>query len=73
MLNIDLTDKTALVLGGSRGIGAGIVESLCRAGAVTVSCMIVTITHMCSSNNLSLSPATHPHRTKQVAVQRARR
>jgi len=33
MLNIDLTDRVALVLGGSRGIGAGIVESLCQAGA----------------------------------------
>ena len=36
MLNIDLTGRIALVLGGSRGIGAGITEALCRAGATTV-------------------------------------
>ena len=36
MLTIDLTEKVALVLGGSRGIGGGITEALCRAGAVTV-------------------------------------
>ena len=36
MLAIDLTGKRALVLGGSRGIGAGIVETLCKAGAYTV-------------------------------------
>ncbi len=36
MLSIDLTGKTALVLGGSRGIGAGITEMLCQAGAATV-------------------------------------
>ena len=36
MLNIDLTGKTALVLGGSRGIGASITEMLCQAGAATV-------------------------------------
>ena len=36
MLTIDLSEKTALVLGGSRGIGAGITEALCRAGAYTV-------------------------------------
>jgi NAD(P)-dependent dehydrogenase (short-subunit alcohol dehydrogenase family) len=36
MLTIDLSGRTALVLGGSRGIGAGITEALCAAGAYTV-------------------------------------
>lgn len=36
MLTIDLKDKVALVIGGSRGIGAGITRTLCRAGATTV-------------------------------------
>jgi NAD(P)-dependent dehydrogenase (short-subunit alcohol dehydrogenase family) len=36
MLAIDLRGKTALVLGGSRGIGAGITKALCEAGALTV-------------------------------------
>jgi NAD(P)-dependent dehydrogenase (short-subunit alcohol dehydrogenase family) len=36
MLGIDLTGRTALVVGGSRGIGGSIVEHLCRAGAFTV-------------------------------------
>ena len=35
-MRIDLTGKVALVLGGSRGIGAGITAALCRAGALTV-------------------------------------
>ncbi len=39
MLTIDLTGKTALVVGGARGIGAGIVAALARAGAR------VTFTH----------------------------
>ena len=33
MVTIDLDGKVALVLGGSRGIGAGICRVLCRAGA----------------------------------------
>ncbi len=33
MLTIDLSDRVALVMGGSRGIGAGIVRTLCKAGA----------------------------------------
>ena len=33
MVTIDLTGRTTLVVGGSRGIGASIVELLCRAGA----------------------------------------
>ena len=36
MLAIDLSGRTAIVVGGSRGIGASIVEHLCRAGAFTV-------------------------------------
>ena len=36
MLNIDLTGKVALVLGGSRGIGASITQCLCNAGATTI-------------------------------------
>ena len=36
MLNIDLTGKVALVLGGSRGIGASITQCLCDAGATTI-------------------------------------
>jgi NAD(P)-dependent dehydrogenase (short-subunit alcohol dehydrogenase family) len=37
MLNIDLSGTTALVTGGSSGIGAGCVNALQRAGAVVVS------------------------------------
>jgi NAD(P)-dependent dehydrogenase (short-subunit alcohol dehydrogenase family) len=36
MLHIDLSGKVALVLGGSRGIGEGIVRLLCQAGAAVV-------------------------------------
>jgi len=36
MVTIDLEGRTALVVGGSRGIGASIVSHLCRAGAFTV-------------------------------------
>jgi 3-oxoacyl-[acyl-carrier protein] reductase len=36
MLTISLDGKVALVLGGSRGIGAGITNTLCRAGAVVL-------------------------------------
>lgn len=36
MLAIDLSGKTALVTGGSRGIGAGVTRALCEAGAHTV-------------------------------------
>jgi len=36
VLTIDLGGRAALVLGGSRGIGAGITRALCRAGAATV-------------------------------------
>ncbi len=36
MLAIDLTGRVALVLGGSRGIGAGIVKAFCQAGAYVV-------------------------------------
>jgi 3-oxoacyl-[acyl-carrier protein] reductase len=36
MIGIDLSGRTALVVGGSRGIGASIVEHFCQAGAFTV-------------------------------------
>lgn len=36
MLTIDLSKRVVLVLGGSRGIGAGITETLCAAGAKVV-------------------------------------
>ena len=36
MLTIDLSNRIALVIGGSRGIGAAVTGCLCRAGAKTV-------------------------------------
>ena len=36
MLNINLKDRVALVIGGSRGIGASITRCLCKGGATTV-------------------------------------
>jgi NAD(P)-dependent dehydrogenase (short-subunit alcohol dehydrogenase family) len=36
MLHIDLQDRVALVSGGSRGIGAGITRTLCKAGCFTL-------------------------------------
>jgi 3-oxoacyl-[acyl-carrier protein] reductase len=35
MVTIDLSERVALVLGGSRGIGGGITELFCKAGAFT--------------------------------------
>jgi len=36
MLTIDLRDRVALIVGGSRGIGAGVTRAVARAGAITV-------------------------------------
>ena len=36
MISIDLSGRVVLVLGGSRGIGASIVETVCRAGGSAV-------------------------------------
>jgi 3-oxoacyl-[acyl-carrier protein] reductase len=36
LLSIDLRGRVALILGGSRGIGAGITRAMCQAGAHTV-------------------------------------
>jgi NAD(P)-dependent dehydrogenase (short-subunit alcohol dehydrogenase family) len=37
-ISLDLSDRVALVTGGSQGIGAGIAEVLVRAGATVVTC-----------------------------------
>jgi len=37
-ISVDLSDRVALVTGGSQGIGAGIAEVLVRAGATVVTC-----------------------------------
>src|SRR3954469_809764 len=37
-LSLDLTDRVALVTGGSQGIGAGVARVLVDAGATVVTC-----------------------------------